>query len=56
MIGLTIQEVKQAGNRVISTDIGCWTMKTIYGKNTINFWCSYDTGRTWVNTGCNWVG
>lgn len=47
--GRTIEEIKQAGNKIIE---GSWPdateMKTLYGKRTLNFWRKLPDG-TWDN-------
>jgi hypothetical protein len=50
--GLTIDQIKQAGNRITSQSIETMRMTTLYGKSTYNVWQSYDGGKTFVNVHC----
>jgi len=56
MSNLTIDQIKKSGNRIINVNIVSWTLTTIYGKVTVNYWISEDKGVTWINTHCETLG
>lgn len=52
---LTLEQIKQSGNRIVNQDNSDWTMTTKYGKATYNYWKSDDEGKTYVNYDCKTI-